>query len=66
MGNESMAEVRGRGTVENKLCSGKYLFLTNVMYVPTLRKNLVLGPLLVRAGIKLVFESERMIMTCRG
>ncbi|XP_019173288.1 PREDICTED: uncharacterized protein LOC109168888 [Ipomoea nil] len=66
MGNDSMAEVRGSGSVEIKLCSGKNLLLSNVMYVPTLRRNLVSGPLLVRAGIKLVFESEKMIMSRRG
>nr|GMC99741.1 Retrovirus-related Pol polyprotein from transposon TNT 1-94 [Ipomoea batatas] len=60
MGNDNMSEVRGVGTVEIKLCFGKYLFLSNVIYVPSLRRNLVSGPLLVRAGIKLVFESEQL------
>ena len=38
-----------------KMTSGKKLTLTNVLYVPEIRKNLVFGSLLNNQGFKLVF-----------
>jgi len=42
MGNASTARVMGKGKVLLKFTSGKRLFLNNVLFVPSLRRNLVL------------------------
>lgn len=46
----------GKGKILLKLNSGKSLSLQNVLYVPSLRGNLISGALLNKAGVKLVFE----------
>nr|GME15678.1 Retrovirus-related Pol polyprotein from transposon TNT 1-94 [Ipomoea batatas] len=66
MGNSSVSEVSGKGKIELMLYSGKKLMLRDVLYVPSLRRNLISGALLNKAGIKLVFESNRLIMTLCG
>ncbi|XP_074267011.1 uncharacterized protein LOC141590312 [Silene latifolia] len=55
MGNSSSAVITGKGKIFLKLTSGKTLALNNVLYVPTLRRNLVSGALLNKAGVKLKF-----------
>jgi hypothetical protein len=52
MGNGSHATVRGVGTVDLKLTSGKIVQLKNVHHVPTIGKNLVSGSLLCRDSLK--------------
>jgi hypothetical protein len=59
MGNGAHASVRGVGTVDLKLTSGKTVQLKNVQHVPSIRKNLISGSLLCRDGYKLVFESNK-------
>nr|GMC71881.1 Retrovirus-related Pol polyprotein from transposon TNT 1-94 [Ipomoea batatas] len=66
MGNSSVSEVSGKGKIELMLYSGKKLMLRDVLYVPSLRRNLISGALLNKAGIKLVFESNRLVMTLCG
>ena len=66
MGNGSTAAVRGVGKVELKLTSGKVLTLRNVLFVPTINKNLISGSLLCREGYKLVFESNKFVLTKFG
>ncbi len=66
MGNSSTAAVKGKGTVDLEFTSGKILSLTNVFHVPDVRKNLVSGSLLNKFGFKLVFESDKFILTKSG
>ncbi|XP_021764848.1 uncharacterized protein LOC110729418 [Chenopodium quinoa] len=66
MGNSSTAGVLGKGKVHLKLTSTKTLFLNNVLYVPFLRRNLVSGALLNKAGLKFVFEADKIVMTKNG
>ena len=66
MGNGSHVRVLGAGTVNLKLTSGKTVQLKNVQHVPTIKKNLVSGSLLCRDGYKLVFESNKCIMSKFG
>ena len=40
--------------------------LTDVLHVLEIRKNLVSGPILSKKGFKLVFESDRFILTKAG
>ena len=66
MGNGARAAVRGVGTVDLKLTSGKTVQLKNVQHVPSLRKKLISGSLLCRDGYKLVFESNKCILSKYG
>lgn len=66
MGNSSSSEVLGKGKVLLKLTSGKTLALQNVLYVPSLRRNLISGALLNKVGIKLVFEADKLVLTRNG
>ena len=61
MGNGARAAVRGVGTVDLKLTSGK-----TVQHVPSIRKKLISGSLLCRDGYKLVFVSNKCILSKYG
>jgi hypothetical protein len=63
MGNRSHARVLGVGTVILKFTLGKTVLLKNVQHVPSVKKNLVSGSLLCRDGYKLVFESNKCILS---
>ena len=66
MGNGSNAAVRGVGTVDLKFTSGKTVRLKNVQHVPSINKNLVSGSLLCKDGYKLVFESNKCVLSKHG
>ncbi|XP_075077010.1 uncharacterized protein LOC142163773 [Nicotiana tabacum] len=66
MGNSTTGGVMGKGKILLKLTSGKTLALNNVLYVPSLRRNLVFSPLLNKAGIKLIFESDKVVISRGG
>ncbi|KAA0036921.1 ty1-copia retrotransposon protein [Cucumis melo var. makuwa] len=66
MGNSATAGVIGKGKVILKLTSSKTLSLSNVLYVPSLRRNLVSGSLLNRAGLKIVLEGDKVVLTKNG
>ncbi|KAA0053084.1 ty1-copia retrotransposon protein [Cucumis melo var. makuwa] len=66
MGNSATAEVIGKRKVILKLTSGKTLSLSNVLYVPSLRRNLVSGNLLNRARLKIVLEGDKVVLTKNG
>jgi hypothetical protein len=66
MGNGSHAFVRGVGTVDLKLTSRKVVQLKNVQHVPTINKNIVSVSLLCRDDFKLVFESNKFIVSKCG
>ena len=50
MGNGSLADVRGKGTVEINFTSGKKLTLKNTLFVPDIKKSLISVDLLDKAG----------------
>jgi transposase InsO family protein len=66
MGNGSRAFVQGVGTVNLKFTSGKTVQLKNVQHVPSINKNLISGSLLCRDGFKLVFESNKVVISKYG
>ena len=66
MGNSSASNVEGKRNVMLKFTSGKVVTLTDVLHVPEIRKNLVSGPIPSKKGFKLVFESDRFILTKAG
>lgn len=63
MGNSTTADIKGEGDVILKMTSEKELKLTNVLYVPEIRKNLVSGWLLNKFGFRLVFESDKFVLS---
>jgi hypothetical protein len=66
MGNRSHACVIGVGTVILKFTSGKTVVLKNVQHVPSIKNNLVSGSLLCQDDYKLVFESNKCILSKYG
>jgi hypothetical protein len=66
MENGSHVHVLGVGMVNLKLTSGKTMRLKNVQHIPTIKKNLVSGSLLCRDGFKLVFESNKCVLSKYG
>ena len=66
MGNSSTIMVLGKGKIFLKLTSGKTLALNDVLYVPSLRRNLVSSSLLNKVGLKLVFEGDKVILAKNG
>nr|ABA94191.1 retrotransposon protein, putative, Ty1-copia subclass [Oryza sativa Japonica Group] len=66
MGNGSHASVHGVSTVDLKFTSGKIVQLKNVQHVPSIDRNLVSGSRLTRDGFKLVFESNKVVVSKHG
>lgn len=66
MGNDAHASVHGVGSVDLKFTSGKIVQLRNVQHVFSIQKNLVSGSLLCKGGFKLVFESNKVIVSKYG
>ena len=66
MGNHDKAKVLGIGTIEVKMSSGKMIILTNVFHVPKIKKNLVSANLLCKSGVKVVLESDKLILSKNG
>ena len=66
MGNSATSDIRGQGKVILKMTSGKSLTLNNVPYVPEICKNLVSGSLLNKHGFRMVFESDKVILSKSG
>ena len=58
--------VARRGKVLLKFTSGKSLALHFVLHVPNMCRNLVSGFLLNKAGLKIVFESNKIILCQNG
>ena len=66
MGNSTTSKIKGQGKVVLKMTSGKELTLTNVLYVPEIRKNLVFSSLLNNHGFRLVFELDKFVLSKSG
>jgi hypothetical protein len=66
MGNGSHASLCGVGMVDLKFTLGKIVHLKNVHHVPSINKNLVSGSILCRDGYKLVFESNKFVVSMFG
>ncbi|GJW69483.1 hypothetical protein Tco_0123907 [Tanacetum coccineum] len=63
MGNSHTAGVLGKGKLLLKFTLGKTLALNNVLYVPSLRRNIVSGSLLLRAGLNFFLEGDKIVIT---
>lgn len=60
------APTAGKGKVLLKLISRKSTFLTNVLYVSSMRSNLISSTLFNRPRIKLVFDSDKLALIKNG
>ncbi|KAA0048117.1 hypothetical protein E5676_scaffold546G00690 [Cucumis melo var. makuwa] len=63
MGSSSTSKVKGQGKVILKMTSRKELTLNNVLHVPDIRKNLISGSLLSKNDFKLVFVSDKFVLS---
>ncbi|CAJ2667187.1 unnamed protein product [Trifolium pratense] len=63
LGDSRTVAVQGKGKVMLKLTSGKTLALTEVLHVPEIRTNLIFVALLSKGGVKVSFESDKIVMT---
>ena len=66
LGDSGTARVARRGKVLLKFTSGKSLALHSVLYVPNMCRNLVSGFLLNKADLKIVFESNKIVLSQNG
>jgi hypothetical protein len=66
VGNGSRAAVRGIERLDLKFSSRKTLSLKNVQHVPGINGNLISGSLLCHGGFKLVFVSNKFIVSKFG
>jgi len=55
--------VQGKGKVLLKLTYGKTLALNDVLHVPSIRVNLISLALLGKVGVKISFESDKIVMS---
>ena len=62
LGDSHTAQVLGKGKVMPKLTSRKTMALNDVLHVPTIRANLVPDALLGKVGVKVSFESDKIVM----
>jgi len=62
MGNASTARIMGKGKVLLKFTSGKSLYLNNVLFVPSLRRNLVSSSLLDIAGFEVNQKARKIVI----
>ena len=66
MGNSSISKIEGTGNILLKMTSDKTLTLKNVLHMPEIRKNLVSTSLLVKNGFKVVFVSDKVVISKNG
>ncbi|KAL2232001.1 UNVERIFIED_CONTAM: Retrovirus-related Pol polyprotein from transposon TNT 1-94 [Sesamum indicum] len=62
MGNSSTAEVLEIGSVDLKFPSGRILSLKRVHHVPTVRRNIISGSVIVREGYELAFKFNKVVI----
>ena len=66
MGNENIANVFGKGIVELQFTSGNKLVPLNMFHVLEIRKNLLSTNLLYKKGLKVVLESDKVVISKNG
>ncbi|CAN0918509.1 Retrovirus-related Pol polyprotein from transposon TNT 1-94, partial [Linum grandiflorum] len=62
MGNASSSPIMGKGKINLSLTSGKILALHDVLFVPSLRRNLISAGLLIKTGLKLVLDADKLVI----
>ena len=62
IGDSHTIQVLGMGDVELCFTSGRVLTLKNVLYTPSMKKNLMSSFLLNKAGFKQIIESNQYVI----
>lgn len=57
------SDMIGMGKVVLNMTYGQKFTLNNVLHVPDIKKSLISGTLLIKAGFRLVFWAEKFVMT---
>ena len=63
MGDSRSTLVIGKGKVLLKIAFGKVIALSDVLHVPDIRWNLVSVSLLGKIGVKILFDSDKIVLT---
>ncbi|RVW94193.1 hypothetical protein CK203_034801 [Vitis vinifera] len=63
MGDSRSNPMIGKGKVLLKLTSGKVLALSDVLHVPDIHWNLVSISLLRKAEVRILFDSDKIVLT---
>ena len=66
MGNSSISKALVVRKVILKITSRKLLTLKNILHVTNIKKNLVSDSLLIKKDFKIVFESDKFILSKSG
>ena len=66
LGDEVRYEVNGVGSISLQLESGSTLHLEEVLYVPSLKKNLISLSVLENKGYLVVFSEKKVLLWQRG
>ncbi|KAK9993145.1 hypothetical protein SO802_022848 [Lithocarpus litseifolius] len=66
LGDSGTARVAGKGRLLLKFTSGKSLALHSILHVPNMCRNLVSGFLLNKADLKIVFETNKIVLSQTG
>ena len=61
--DDSTREIKEIGRIDLRMTSGKILTLQGVLHVPTLRRNLISESSLLRAGYRIVKESNKFVIS---
>ena len=64
--NDIVTIVEGKGNVIIKFTFGKEITFLDVRHIPKIRKNLMSEPMLSKKGFKLVFKSDKFVLTKSG
>ena len=60
MGDGTRVQVDFLGVVRLQLSIGNFLELQNVAYIPSIRRNLILVPILDRLGYNFIFRTRKV------